>query len=88
MVEASKHPEIIKARIRMVHGTIVAFEKANGISRDSVRGLLGGRPLRRTANAIAKLMGVSMDELFPGRFMPPVYKSRKRDAHRLNKKAA
>ena len=72
----------------MAHGTIAAFEDAHGLSRDSVRGLLGGKQLRRAAHAVAGLMGTSVEALFPGRFMNPAYTSRKRESHRLNSDAA
>lgn len=82
------HPEIIKARIRIEYGSVAAFEVAKALGHQTVRDVLRGRPVRRTAVALAEFMGTPVADLFPGRFITPDYKSHKQDSHRLNRKAA
>ena len=82
------HPEIIKARIRMAHGSVAAFEVQQGLPKRSVRDVLRGRSVRRAAVALAKFLGEPMGKVFPGRFIIDDCKSPDGDSHRLNKKAA
>lgn len=84
----SIHPELIKARIRIDFGSVEAFEKARGLGHQTVRDVLRGRPVRRTALALAEFMGKPVSELFPGRFITRHHKSPKRDSHCLNAEAA
>lgn len=78
------HPEIIKARIRMGHGSVAAFELANGLPRASVRDVLRGRSVRRTAEAVAKFLNSNLNDVFPGRYLSEDDTSPFRDSHRLN----
>jgi lambda repressor-like predicted transcriptional regulator len=82
------HPGLIKARLRMEFGSVEAFERQKGLARHSVRDVLRGRAVRRTAQAIADAMGMSISDLFPGRFISTDHKSLKRDSHRLNAESA
>lgn len=82
------HPEIIKARIRMAHGSVARFEQASNLPHRSVRDVLRGRINRRAAEALAKFIGKPVAELFPGRYIVGDYKSPNGDSHRLNAKAA
>lgn len=82
------HPELIKARLRIEFGSVEAFERMKKLPRHSVRDVLRGRAVRRTAEAVAEAMGMSLFDLFPGRFIKPKSNSQKRDMHRLNQKAA
>jgi lambda repressor-like predicted transcriptional regulator len=82
----SSHPEDIKAAIRKEHGSLLAFERKRDLPAESVRDVLRGKAVSRTAHAIAEEMNADVHELFPGRF-----KSLNRDnistppaAHRLN----
>ena len=72
----------------MEYGSIEAFERAKGLPKQSVRDVLRGRAVRRTADVVAAAMGLPIGDLFPGRFINPENTARKRDLHRLNKKAA
>lgn len=84
------HPEDIKAALRKEFGTVKAFEAAHGLPADSVRDVLRGRSVRRTAVAIAESLKKPVGTLFPGRFKDGKrdHKSRKRDSHGLNAGAA
>ena len=82
------HPELIKARIRMAHGSVAKFEQASGLPRRSVRDVLRGRINRRAADSLAKFLGKPVAELFPGRYIAADYKSPNGDSHRLNAEAA
>lgn len=86
MLRQPVHKEDIKAALRKKHGSVSAFEKLRGLPRGSVRDVLRGRAVSRTARAIAKELGSTTEGLFPGRF-----KSHFRDnsesgnlTHRLN----
>ena len=81
-------PEYIKAQMRISHGTIRAWEAANGVPIDSVREIFRRRSVSRTAKAIAAFVGWPVEDLFPqGYFIVRNHKSQKRDAHRLNEGA-
>lgn len=81
------HPELIKARIRMRHGSVAAFELANGLPRRSVRDVLRGRSIRRAAVAVAKFLDVEPNDLFPGRYPAADNTSPSGDSHRLNERS-
>lgn len=68
MSSAALHPEEIKARIRMRHGSTFAFERKLGLPHKSVVDVLRGRAVAQTAEAIANDLGKTVQELFPGRF--------------------
>lgn len=78
---------MIKAALRITHGSVRAFEREQELPEDSVRDVLRGRTVRRTAEAISKAIGQPVDVLFPGRFAPlrsvaVDNTSQNRDAHR------
>lgn len=54
------HREEIKAQLRMRFGTIEAFEQARHLPARSVKDVLRGRAVRRTAEAIADELGVPL----------------------------
>lgn len=64
----SNHPEDIKAAIRKIHGTVVEFERARALPHRSVRDVLRGKAVHRTAKAIAVELGEPVERLFPGRY--------------------
>jgi lambda repressor-like predicted transcriptional regulator len=68
MLSAAPHPEEIKAALRIKHGSLYKFEKKADLPRKSVADVLRGRAVAKTAEAIAKDLGRSVQELFPGRF--------------------
>lgn len=80
------HPEMIKARIRIAHGSVAAFELVNGLPRRSVRDVLRGRTIRRAADAVAKFVNVPLNDLFPGRYNLADDTSPLGDSHRLNER--
>lgn len=63
------NPEIIKAKIRIKYGTMLAFAEILGVCPESVYGAINGknrsRPIER---AIAKDLGTTVEELFPDRY--------------------
>ena len=86
------HREEIKARLRMIHGSVVAFEQARGLPAKSVKDVLRGRASRATAEAIARELGV------PLHVVSSIYRERtpspkgdnsdlSREAHRLSAEA-
>ncbi|KTE24425.1 MULTISPECIES: helix-turn-helix domain-containing protein [unclassified Sphingopyxis] len=68
MSSAAPHPEAIKAALRIKHGSLYKFEKKYDLPRKSAADVLRGRAVAKTATAIAKDLGKSVQELFPGRF--------------------
>lgn len=82
------HPELVKARIRIAHGSVAAFEKANDLPARSVRDVLRGRPNRRVVEALARFLGVKPARLNFGGPINTHSTSPKGDSHRLNKRAA
>jgi lambda repressor-like predicted transcriptional regulator len=81
------HPELVKARIRMAHGSLLAFEQAHGLPPYSVRDVLRGRSVRRTGQAVAGFLGVTLEELRAA-CIAASHTSHDRDTHRLNREAA
>lgn len=84
------HPEEVKSAIRMQYGTLLAFEKAFGLPRETTRDVLRGRASAKTAEAIAEVMGVPVSrilELKAKKTSEPKHTSRKRDSHRQNEAA-
>lgn len=59
------HKEEVKARLRMRYGTLIAFERARSLPARSVKDVLRGRSVRRTAEAIADELGMALHDLFP-----------------------
>jgi len=56
------HPEVVKAAIRMRHGTMAAFAAVHGFEAQAVRDCLRGSS--STAKpAVAELLGVKPDQL-------------------------
>lgn len=68
MSSAAPHPEAIKAALRIKHGSLYKFEEKYDLPRKSAADVLRGRAIAKTASAIAKDLGRSVQELFPGRF--------------------
>jgi lambda repressor-like predicted transcriptional regulator len=58
MAKRKLHPEEVKARLRMKHGSMTAFENANGLSRGAVCDALRGKS-NRTLRLIAEAIGIS-----------------------------
>jgi lambda repressor-like predicted transcriptional regulator len=89
MDSLSSHPEDIKAAIRKLHGSLLAFERVRGLPRGSARDVLRGKSVTNTAKAIAAELDASVHELFPDRFLSLIRdnSSRAADAHRLNAEA-
>lgn len=83
------HPEDIKAALRKRHKSLVKFEKARGLPVGSVRDVLRGRAVTNTARAIADELGMTTDQLFPGRFKSHVRDNKRsgRSSHRLSARA-
>ena len=62
------HAEEIKARIRIACGSLAAFERKAKLPTGSVRDALrNGRP--EVERAIAKLIGLPAEKLWPSRFI-------------------
>jgi len=68
MLSAAPHPEEIKAALRIRHGSLYEFERKCDLPRKSVADVLRGRAVAKTAEAIARDLGKTVQELFPGRF--------------------
>ena len=64
-MRAAPHPETIKAQLRMKHGTLLAFEVAKGLPKNSTKDVLRGRSVARTEQAIADELGKPLHILFP-----------------------
>lgn len=62
---ATLHREEIKAQLRMKYGTIESFEQARNLPARSVKDVLRGRAVRRTAEAIAEELGVPLQAISP-----------------------
>lgn len=90
MFGLAPHREDIKAAIRKRYGTIVAFEKTHNLPARSVNDVLRGKAVSNTARAIARELGMTTEQLFPGRFKshPSDYSLTTAPAHRQNGKAA
>jgi lambda repressor-like predicted transcriptional regulator len=83
------HPTEVKARLIRDFGSVTAFERTKKLAPQSVRDVLRGKPSRRTAAAIADAIGLTLEQLFPGRFGEGAgdHKSQNQDSHRLNAEA-
>ncbi len=68
MFGLAPHKEDIKAAIRKRYGSVVEFERAHNLPVNSVRDVLRGRAVTNTARAIARELGMTTEQLFPGRF--------------------
>lgn len=79
------HPEVVRARLRIVHGSLENFAESKGIKSQAVRDLLRGQS--STAHAIvAEALGLEPDQLKISRRSTTV-ESHSNDeprAHRLN----
>jgi len=93
----TSHPETIKARLRIRHGSLLAFEKAAKLKANSVKDVLRGRRSAPTERAISKELRQPLHVLFPARYRAPKverHESTKVDnnsssavVHRLNARA-
>ncbi|MHA3840422.1 helix-turn-helix domain-containing protein [Sphingomonas aestuarii] len=79
------HREVVKAEIRIKHGSIEAFADANNLKSQVVRDLLRGQSAA-AKQAVADLLGVDADQLVIVRDSTHVERSSKRKSrpHRLN----
>lgn len=86
MFGLAPHKEDIKAQIRKRYGSVVAFEKAHNLPVHSVRDVLRGRAVTNTARAIARELGMTTEQLFPGRFKSHIgdYSQQGAKTHRQN----
>jgi lambda repressor-like predicted transcriptional regulator len=79
------HPEVVRARLRIVHGSLENFAESKGIKSQAVRDLLRGQS--STAHAIvAEALGLEPDQLKISR-RSTIVESHSNDeprAHRLN----
>lgn len=80
------HREDIKAAIRKRYGSLTNFEKIKGLPVRSVNDVLRGRAVANTARAIARELGMTTEQLFPGRFKSHFsdYSRTQPAPHRLN----
>ena len=83
------HREDVKAAIRKHHGTLEAFQQANGLKGQAVRDFLRGKS-SAARSAVAKLLGVDPDHLVVTSERVPDCgtSSESASAHGLNSKAA
>jgi lambda repressor-like predicted transcriptional regulator len=82
------HPEEVRARLRIVHGSLEAFADSQGIKSQVVRDLLRGQS--STAHAIvAEALGLEPDQLKISRRSTIVerHSNGGAKAHRLNAEA-
>lgn len=78
------HHELIKARLRILGSSLSCIAKELGVSRSSVVPAVKGRSTSlRVDEAVAEKLGVSVDDLFPGRHQRPPRKA-KNDAVKRN----
>lgn len=81
------HPEDIKAAIRKRYRSLLAFERAHGLTDRSTTDVLRGRPNRRVERAILRVL--REDAKWNGRrSINEVDSSRDAAAHPLNEQAA
>lgn len=64
-VTTTLHREEIKAQLRMKYGTVEAFEQAKNLPARSVKDVLRGRAVRRTAEAISEELGIPLQAISP-----------------------
>ncbi|MFN3858383.1 MAG: helix-turn-helix domain-containing protein [Caulobacter sp.] len=96
MTAAKYHREELKAVLRMRHGSLLAFERAKGLPRNSVKDVLRGRSVAQAELAIATEINEPLHRLFPHRYAAkadsPSAKVDNSDAaanaHRQNARAA
>jgi lambda repressor-like predicted transcriptional regulator len=79
------HREVVKAEIRMRHGSIEAFAEAHGLKSQVVRDLLRGQSAA-AKEAVADLLGVDAEHLIITRDSTHVERSSTtgKRSHRLN----
>lgn len=65
------HKEDIKAVIRKRHGTLAAFERDRGLPAGSVKDVLRGRSVARAEAAIADILKLPIQKVFPRRYGRP-----------------
>lgn len=96
MAPAALHRETMKAELRILCGSLRAFELKHNLSPDSVRDVLRGRASRHAEIAISEELGRPVHELFPKRYRAPKPgdastnrddSDQKRAAHRLSTEA-
>jgi lambda repressor-like predicted transcriptional regulator len=82
------HSEHIKAELRIRFGSMANFEARRGLPPGSAGDVIRGRPVRRTAEAIAEALSLPLNTVFPGRFAGRADNtSANPDAHHLNQGA-
>lgn len=89
------HPEELKAQLRMRFGTLVKFEQAKGLAKNSVSFVLQGRAILPTAEAIADELDIPLHrvstlyhEQYCNLAVSPRYRRKQKQSHRLNGEAA
>lgn len=89
MLRLPAHKEDIKAEIRKKHRSLRAFEMSRGLPEHSVRDVLRGRSVTKTAHAIAVELNTTVEALFPGRFKSHIRDniSKRVTTHRQNAEA-
>lgn len=81
MLVETTHPEDIKAAIRKKYRSVAAFERAEGLARQSVSEIIRGRPSSRTRSAIERVL---QELAGSSESIIPVDTEGSRPAHRLN----
>ncbi len=64
MLPKAPHKELIKAEIKMRGESLISLSRKNKLARDSIASCLI-RPIPRANKAVAKLLGVSLNHLWP-----------------------
>ncbi|WP_155908423.1 helix-turn-helix domain-containing protein [Asticcacaulis sp. YBE204] len=65
MAKRKLHPEEVKARLRINHGSMTAFEEANGLNRGATNDALRGKS-KSTLKVIAQSLGISETSIKAG----------------------
>lgn len=87
------HKEDIKSVIRKRHGTLTEFERVRGLPAGSVKDVLRGRSVARAEAAIADVLKLPIQKVFPRRYGRPDSSTKVDDskpkvaAHRLSERA-
>jgi lambda repressor-like predicted transcriptional regulator len=79
------HPEVVRARLRIIHGSLEKFAESNEIKSQAVRDLLRGQS-STAHDVVAKALGFEPDQLKISR-RSTIVESHSNDganAHRLN----
>jgi lambda repressor-like predicted transcriptional regulator len=69
MTTKTIHKEDIKGALRKRYGTLIAFELAHDLPRQSVKDVLRGRASAPVEQVIAKVLEQPLHSLFPRRYV-------------------